>query len=307
MAKSETALAEQEAPRVDPASWRDINVRVQDGVRIHARLYGGRAATGLPVVCLPGLSRTARDFHDLAIELNNGDGPARPVLIIEARGRGQSEWSGASDYNLPRELNDVLDVCAAVGIGHAAFVGTSRGGLVTMVLAMPRPAMIRGVVLHDVGPAIGPQGLARIKQQLSARVTPKSFDDAADILKRAHNSHFPALSDEDWLWFARTTFVERDGSLIRDFDPKLIETFESIDFEQPLPDLWREFDALAHAPMMIVRGKNSDVLTGKTVAAIKRRRPDCEVLEVSGQGHVPLLRAGTLVNKISRFVRNLDG
>ena len=306
MAKTDAALAEPPAPHLDRAEWRDLDVRVQDGVRIHARLYGGRAATGLPVICLPGLSRSARDFHDLAIALNSGKGPARPVLVIEARGRGQSEWSDPSDYNLLREMADVLDVCAAGGIGHAVIVGSSRGGLLTMLLSAPRPAMIKGVVLHDVGPEIGSQGLARIRQQLAAQVAPKSFEDAADMLKRAQSALFPALSDDDWLWFAKTTFVEKDGRIIRDYDPRLLETLGSIDFEQPLPDLWKEFDALAHAPMMVIRGETSDVLTVETVAKIKRRRPDSEIMEVPGQGHVPPLRAGPIVTRIVRFIDKID-
>src|SRR5262245_39352133 len=145
------------------ASGISLFVTAQDGLRLHVRAYGAGGSTALPVVCLPGLARTAADFEPLAVILSSRNSD-RPVLALDYRGRGKSDYDrNPANYNPQVELADVLAVLTALSIGRAAFIGTSRGGILTMLLAAARPSAIAGCVLNDIGPMIEPEGVMRIK------------------------------------------------------------------------------------------------------------------------------------------------
>src|SRR5262252_9532344 len=144
------------------AAGHSLFVSAQDGLRLHVRAHGARTSRALPVVCLPGLARTAADFDTLAVALASDR--ERRVLALDYRGRGKSDYDRKpANYNLQVELADVLSVLTALGIGRAAFVGTSRGGILTMLLAVARPAGLAGCVLNYIGPVIDLEGLIRIK------------------------------------------------------------------------------------------------------------------------------------------------
>src|SRR5437764_3332328 len=243
-----------------PAAGRSLFVTAQDGLRLHVRDYGARASSALPVVCLPGLARTAADFEPLALTLSSDR--ERRVLALDYRGRGKSQYDrNPANYNLQFELADLLAVLTALGIGRAAFVGTSRGGILTMLLAVARPTAIAGCVLNDIGPVIELEGLMRIKGYVGKLPQPASFGEAADTLRRRFGSHFPKWDDGDWLAFAHGTFKEEGSRIVPDYDPALATVLAGVSPERPLPPLWREFDALTYyAPVMVVRGANSDVL-----------------------------------------------
>ncbi len=197
-------------------------VTAQDGLKLHVRDYGHDHPPAVPVVCLPGLARSGADFEDLATALATDSRQPRRVLAIDSRGRGKSEYDpNPANYNLAVELADVLAVLTALGIGRAVFVGTSRGGLLTMLLAVARPTAIAGCVLNDIGPEIDPQGLARIKSYVGKLPQPENFADAAAILRRLFGALFPKLGEEDWTKYARRTFKEADGRLVPDYDVKL--------------------------------------------------------------------------------------
>ena len=259
-------------------------VTAQDGLKLHVRDYGPRLGDACPLVCLPGLARTSADFHALAGALStHADGPRR-VLALDFRGRGQSQYDRKpANYNLAVELSDLLAVLTAIEIGAAVFVGTSRGGILTMLLAAVRPGAMLGAVLNDIGPAIEPTGLMRIKSYVGKLPQPASFDEAADILRRLFNAQFPRLGAEDWLGFARRTYVEKDGRIVPDYDPALATILKSADLERPLPAMWREFDALTRVPVLAIRGANSDLLSAATLASMRKRSPRVEAVEVPDQ------------------------
>src|SRR6185437_6306398 len=163
----------------------DTFITVADGLRLHARCYGPAAAATLPVVCLPGLARTAADFEALAASLASDNARPRRVIALDYRGRGQSDYDRNPDnYALPVELADVLAVVAALEAMPAVYVGTSRGGILTMLLATLRPTAIAGAILNDIGPVIEPKGLMRIKGYVGRLPQPATFEEGAEILRR---------------------------------------------------------------------------------------------------------------------------
>jgi pimeloyl-ACP methyl ester carboxylesterase len=285
------------------AAGRSLFVTAQDGLRLHVRAYGARASAALPVVCLPGLARTAADFESLAAILSSD----RQVLAVDYRGRGKSDYDhNPANYNLQVELADVLAVLTAFGIGPAVFIGTSRGGILTMLLAVARPTAIAGCVLNDIGPVIELGGLMRIKSYVGKLPQPASFREAADVLQQRFGSHFPKWGDADWLAFARRTFKEANGRIVADYDIKLATVLDGIAPERPLPPLWKEFDALARLPVMVVRGTNSDILSAATVEAMRARRRSLDVVEVADEGHTPRLTDPQTADRIAAFVASCD-
>jgi pimeloyl-ACP methyl ester carboxylesterase len=279
-------------------------ITAQDGLKLHVRAYGSSANSALPVVCLPGLARTATDFHRLASALADDAEHPRYVLALDYRGRGLSDYdSNPDNYSLPVELADVLSVLTALEIGKAVFVGTSRGGLLAMLLGAARPAALAGVVLNDIGPVIEPRGLARIKGYVGQLPQPKSFEEAAEVLRQLFSPQFPALSADDWMELGQRTFRDQGGRIIPDYDPKLAHALRDVDIERPLPDLWQQFDSLADASMLIIRGANSDLLSPATFEAMRARRSQCETLVVPDQGHAPLLTDDETISRIGAFVR----
>ena len=278
-----------------------------DGLRLHARCYGRPSSPALPVVCLPGLARTAADFETVAAALTGETELPRRVIALDYRGRGLSDYDrDPANYSFQTELADVLAVVTALEAMPAVFLGTSRGGVLTMLLAALRPAAIAGVVLNDIGPVIEPKGLMRIKGYVGRMPQPKSIAEGAEILRRLFDAQFPRLTTEDWLAAARRTFKQQDGAWVPTYDVRLAKTMEGIDFERPLPALWKEFDALANVPLMVVRGANSDLLSAATVNAMRTRRSAMETFEVADQGHAPLLAEADVIGRIAEFVMACD-
>ena len=164
-------------------------ISAPDGLKLHARCWGARAAIGLPVICLQGLARTTADFDAVAPVLA-ADG--RRVIAIDSRGRGRSEYDrDPANYNVAVELADVLAVATALECLPAIFIGTSRGGILTMLLAAQRPTAIAGAVLNDVGPVLEPKGLIRIKSYVGKLPQPSSFEDGGEILRRLFSAQVP--------------------------------------------------------------------------------------------------------------------
>jgi len=287
---------------------RDLYYASGDGLRLHVAEYGDPISPWLPVICIPGLSRSARDFHALALHLAAHPVRPRRVLAFDLRGRGKSAWDEDIAHYTPLvEMQDVLDGMAALGVDRAVIVGTSRGGLIAMLMGVARPSVIAGIVLNDVGPALEPRGLARLKTYIGRTPSPDDWSDAAHILRRLHGHQFTALDDAAWAAFARMTWRDEDGMPVGDYDPALARTFDGIEFDQPLPTLWREFAALSASPVLAIRGENSDILSLETLERMEREHPRVERLVVAGQGHAPLLMEGAILQRIADFIASAEG
>jgi pimeloyl-ACP methyl ester carboxylesterase len=281
-------------------------ITASDGLKLHAAEYGERTAPGLPVVCLPGLARTAADFEGLATALAADVTNPRRVIAVDYRGRGLSAYDrDPMNYTYATELADLEAVLTALNVGPAVFVGTSRGGILTMLMAALAPARIAGAVLNDIGPVIEAKGLARIKGYVGRLPQPKSLADGAVILRRLFDAQFPNFGEAEWTAAARLTWRDQDGDLVLAYDARLARTLDVLDVAQPIPALWPQFEALAHVPVMVIRGALSDILSAGTVDEMRQRRP-LEVIEVADQGHPPVITSPDLIRRIAAFARGCD-
>jgi pimeloyl-ACP methyl ester carboxylesterase len=300
------------APEVPPSpSCRSETVTTADGLRLHVACYGEPRPGARTVLCLPGLTRTGADFEPLARALAADPQLPRRVLALDYRGRGQSDYDpDPANYTVPVETGDVIGVLQAFDAAPAIIVGTSRGGLIAMVLAAVRPELIAGVVFNDIGPAIERDGLLRIKSYVGAipgtMGAPRDYDEAAALLRGLFADQFPNLTAGDWRAAARRGFRADGDHLITTYDPALARGQDSLTPETPLPALWKEFDALQGKPLMVIRGALSDILSPATVGEMQRRRPDLETIEIADQGHPPLLREPDVIARIAAYARRCD-
>lgn len=278
-----------------------------DGLRLHARVYGETIPGPDAIVCLPGLTRNARDFHELALHLSASAKTPRRVVAFDYRGRGLSDYDPDwKKYDVGVEAADVLAGMVALDVAAGWFVGTSRGGLIVHVLAAMRPTVLKAVVLNDIGPVVEGEGLAHIRSYLERAPKPGSIEDAVAIQRAVHGAAFPALTDADWRRFVAAIYREEDGVPVADFDPALLNGLRSFDLSKPLPQLWQQFEGLAAIPMLAIRGENSKLLSAETLSEMAKRHPACETVTVSGQGHAPLLETAGLPARIAAFLDRAD-
>lgn len=287
--------------------FEDIYYTARDGLRLHGRCYA--AAEGdrrlRPVLCLAGLTRNGRDFHDLAVALSKHAGAPRTVYTLDYRGRGLSDsdpdWR---NYSIPTEMLDTVDFITLTGLKDAALIGTSRGGLITMLLAAAQPTAIGAVVLNDIGPVIEHEGLARISGYVGRVPLPISWADAARMMRELNRRQFPDVSDAVWEEMARQWYNEKNGKPTPGYDASLGNALSVLD--GPMPALWPQFEALKRVPLMVVRGENSDILTAETVDEMRRRHPAMTAITVANQGHAPLLKDTTSIEAIRHFLVATD-
>jgi pimeloyl-ACP methyl ester carboxylesterase len=285
------------------ADYADILFDTQDGLTLHAQRYGELDPDVIPIICLPGLTRNAADFHRFALALRSDPEVSRPVVAFSYRGRGRSQWdTDWQHYTVATELADLCSGLDVIGIHEAFVVGTSRGGLIAHFLNQVRPRLIRATVLNDIGPVVEREGLALIRNYLTGvRTSFPTLQSAAEAQRRIHGPAFPALSEHDWLGMAEAQYVYENGLYFSAFDPALAKTLPDNLDEAPLPAIWEQFDALAEKPLLVIRGENSKLLSERTVDEMITLRPNVSAISVAGQGHAPFLEMGDLPLQIGRF------
>lgn len=288
-----------------PKRWADLFYTSRDGLRLHVRHYPAPAASRRSVVCLPGLTRNARDFHDLANVLSDPRGHSRDVYCVDYRGRGDSEFAEDwKTYNVLTELADVLDFMSLSGLHDAAIVGTSRGGLIAMAMAVARPAAIGAVVLNDIGPVIEPDGLARLQAYVGRVPLPASWSAAASLVKSLNYRSFPTQTDATWASVARQWFNDDNGKPAHAYDQNLSKAMALAG--GPVPAMWQQFTALNRIPLLAIRGANSDILSAATLVEMQRRHPQFRGMTVPDQGHAPLLKDADSIGAIYEFLISTD-
>jgi pimeloyl-ACP methyl ester carboxylesterase len=268
-----------------------MHLTAPDGARL---AYDDRGA-GLPLLCLPGLTRTMGDFGYLLPHLP----PAR-VIRMDYRGRGASDFTGPATYTVPQEAKDALALLDHLGVARAAVLGTSRGGLIGMFLAAVAKDRLLGLCLNDVGPVIERAGLERIFSYVGRSPRARSHAEMAAALPGV-SPGFEGVPDSRWMEEARLHWRETAEGLRITYDPALRAAFLAA-FDGPPADLWPLWEATAGLPVALIRGSNSDLLSEDTVAAMARRRPDLMVARVPGRAHIPFLDEPEAVALIRQFL-----
>jgi pimeloyl-ACP methyl ester carboxylesterase len=250
-----------------------------DGLALHYLDEGA----GLPILCLPGLTRTTQDFSYVTPYLRGNR-----LIKLDYRGRGKSDWDkNWQNYALPIECRDVIELLDHLKLDKFAVLGTSRGGLNAMGLAMGAKDRLLGVALNDIGPEIDPAGLAYIMTYLGRNPGAKNHVDAARAMERSM-AGFQDVPFARWMEESVKHFHLSDAGLTFTYDPNLRKAVEK-QGAQAAPDLWPYFDAFEGLPLAAIRGENSDLLSEATFAEMKRRRPDMVSATVIGRGHIPFL------------------
>lgn len=249
-----------------------------DGARLAYRDDG----QGLPVLALSGLTRNGTDFDYLAPHLTE-------VRLIrpDYRGRGASDWTGAATYTVAQEGRDALALLDHLGIEKAAILGTSRGGLIGMVLAAVAHDRLLGLCLNDVGPELERAGLDRIFDYVGRNPAASSLEALAARLPAAMPG-FANVPESRWLEEAQHHYIETPEGLQINYDPALRDAFLAA-FDGPEVDMWPFFDAAQGLPLALIRGANSDLFSAATAGRMRQRRPDMIFAEVPDRAHIPYL------------------
>lgn len=277
----------------------------QDGLCLFYREYGDHALDRppphlTPIVCLPGLTRNSADFHELALRFSSD----RRVIALDYRGRGQSSYDPRpQNYHAAIYASDLLHLLTATNISRAVVVGTSLGGLLAMSLSAQRPTVLAGVVLNDIGPNIDGAGLDNVRHYLAADLHPRTWDEAATMIKGLSLAAAPDFSEAQWMALARRSFREGPNGDIRvDFDPAVAAEFLKA---ESVPDLWPLYGGLRHVPALAIRGALSDVLSSATFDRMAEIKPDLVRVTVPNRGHVPWLDEPECVAALDAFISNL--
>lgn len=280
------------------ARYDDLYWWSADGIRLHARDYAGEESA-LPVLCFPGLTRNARDYAALAERLS----PAHRVIAVEFRGRGESGYAKDPMSYVPLTYaQDVLALLDEQKIARFVAVGTSLGGIVTMLLAGLAPGRVAGALLNDVGPDIEAAGLARIRGYVGKSSTWPTWMHAARGLKEANHDVYPDWHVDDWLAMAKRLYrLNSAGRVVLDYDLKIAEPFR-LPGQETGVDMWGALAQLGSAPVLVVRGARSDILSAATAQRMATALPRAESVTVPGVGHAPILDEPAVQPAIERLL-----
>ncbi len=271
-----------------------------DGLTLHARDYP--AASGpaqLPVICIHGLTRNSRDFEDLAPHIA---ARGRRVLAVDVRGRGQSAWDPLPvNYQPTTYAGDVVSMMSALGLARSHFIGTSMGGLITMALASVRPELVAGAVLNDVGPELGPAGLARIGGYVGRNAGIGSWREAAAYVQEQNAALLPHYRKADWERMARRLFrSDGRGRPVLDYDPAIAAALATLGRTPSNWPLWTRLTR--NRPVLVIRGGNSDLLAPETFGRMRDAAPQADFVEVPDVGHAPMLDEPEALGALDAFL-----
>ena len=277
-------------------------VRANDGVYTFVTDWPAIGEeTGPPVVCLHGLTRNHKDFRDIIVPLQQ---MGRRVVALDVRGRGKSDRDpNPTNYNPFVYVQDLMAVMSELTVTRAVFIGTSMGGLMTMILASFAPHMIAGAVLNDIGPEIDPVGLKRIQGYVGVAMPQiRNWDEAGARLGVMGATMFPNKDHAFWIDFAQRNCIETPEGIIFDYDPAIAQ-IAGTPTEGPLPTMWEQFAAFKDIPTAVIRGALSDLLSADIVSRMKQVKPDLITAEVPHVGHAPMLAEAEAWKAIVAVIR----
>ena len=268
-----------------------------DGLTLHSRDYPGRADRP-PILCIPGLTRNARDFQPLA-EAFAGEWQ---VICADLRGRGQSDYAkDPASYTPAHYVEDVAALIDQAQLGKVVAVGTSLGGIITMLMAQGG-AKFAGAVINDIGPVIEEEGLERIRDYVGQGRSYPTWMHAAWAMRDGANHIYPRFEIEDWLRYTkRLMCVSGNGRIAYDYDMKI-----AVPFAQPgggvTVDLWPALKSLEGVPLLALRGELSDLLSEATFRRMGEEVKGLETVTVPGVGHAPTLEEPLALEAIAKLL-----
>lgn len=280
--------------------FREQLYSAQDGRSLYYRDYGDPLSPAVPLLCLPGLSRNSRDFHDLALTYSKN----RRIVCPDYRGRGRSEYDDdPAKYHPKSLLDDLRHLLVASGLHNFVAIGTSMGGLLATAFGAMAPTFLRGAILNDIGPEIGDAGVSKIMDYIGQDHPQDNWCSAITALKEM----LPGLnlgSEKEWRKAAEGTFQKRDdGKLHIDWDPKIVE---SLRVRAASSELWRLFNSLKSIPILAFRGENSTILSSDTFSRMAQVHPKFSAVTITGTGHTPSLGEPEAHTAIQEFLRKID-
>ncbi len=283
------------------ADYREDRFRAQDGLSLYYRDYGTERAGQIPILCLAGLSRNAKDFAGPAEWLA---GKGHRVIVPDYRGRGQSDYDpNPQNYQPTVYLNDIRHLMAALGLHHVVVIGSSMGGLLGMAMGVAMPTAIRGLVLNDIGPELEPAAYDKIKAYLRQAPVYTDWEAATRAIKTMFTDH--KVDDSVWLEIAKATFKEQaDGRLRFDWDPNIMKP---IDENPEIPDLMPYFRSIFPVPTLALRGEHSGLLTEDGLARMAAQHPDLTATTIPNAGHTPTLNEPASREAIDAFLARFRG
>ncbi|WP_242139537.1 alpha/beta hydrolase [Sphingomonas sp. TREG-RG-20F-R18-01] len=272
-----------------------------DGLRLHYRDYPGPSERP-PILCLPGLTRNARDYDDLAQRLS----PRWRVITVDLRGRGDSGYAKDPMTYVPLTyVQDIEGLLGELGVSRYIAFGTSLGGIVAMLLAGTARETLMGVLLNDVGPEIMPEGLSRIRSYVGKSNTWPTWLHAARAVAEANGDVYPQFQLEDWLAMAKRLYrLNSAGRIVLDYDMKIAEPFR-VPGNEAGPDMWRALDGLKTVPTLLVRGATSDVLAAPVAERMAGMLEQGELLTIPDTGHAPTLDEPAAIAAIERLLARI--
>jgi pimeloyl-ACP methyl ester carboxylesterase len=286
------------------SGYEPVHFQSDDGLRLFARDYSPSLSALTPLLCLPGLTRNSKDFESIAPWLAQ----SRRVIAPDFRGRGLSHYaSDPASYRPDSELLDMISLLSSLKIDRVAVVGTSRGGIVGMLMAAFFPDRLAGLFLNDVGPELDSAGLLRIRSYLGVQSEFTSWEMAIENLK-SNNRGFESLAADEWRAFAQRVFTPVNGVPRIDYDPALLQTFPSVEdvMAGRVANLWEFFGKTGDVPVSVVRGEHSDLLSAATVAAMKEQNAGLDASTIPKRGHAPFLDEAPAKEALVRWLALVD-
>lgn len=280
------------------AAYTDQYFTNPDGLKQHYRDYNLASEEAPVILCMPGLTRNARDFEEIAEHLSE----RCRIICVEQRGRGLSDWDPEPGrYQPVTYVADMMALLDHLHIKQVIALGTSLGGIMTILIQAMHSGILMAAILNDIGPEVDPKGLARIQGYVGKGAPPQSWDEAIAQLKSGNSEVYPNFSAAEWEWFTRKLYTEKDGVPVADYDPAISQNLNANE-DQAAPDLWPVFAAMSTIPVVVLRGELSDILSADTLGVMAQVHPDLISVTVPGVGHAPLLREPECIEAIDRLI-----
>ena len=208
------------------------------------------------------------------------------------------------NYLPPIYAADVLHLLDELAVDKAVFIGTSLGGLVTMIVATFAPQRIAGALLNDVGPDLNSDGLDRIRTYVGQRVVFASWEEAAAAFQQRFGEVHPRYGDAEWQRYARRVCRETEEGVELDYDMAIVEPFNE-QYSKPAADAWPFYRALEGRPLTILRGESSDLLSAEAAARMREAIPDAELVTVPNVGHAPDFEEPEAIAAVDRLLERV--